>query len=109
MEMPEWLKKVQENIAKSDIKQVYADEALVMGAVKARKGDDGKIKKEGNIRIAFIDMTTSQPVAKIVLSISTAKGLVNALAEQLKKLEEDLESKEVPRKPSEKPSLTYIG
>jgi hypothetical protein len=109
MEIPDWLKRVQENLAKSDIKQLFADEALVMGAIKLGKTSDGKVKKEGNVRIAFVDMTTAQPVAKIVLSVSTSRGLVNALSEQLKRLEKDLESKEVPKKSSEEPLLTYIG
>ena len=109
MEAPEWLKKVQENIAKSEMLQVFADEAFVMGAVKVGKGSDGKIKKEGTIRIAFIDMTTMQPVSKMVLTPSTAKGLINALTAQVSKLEKDLESKETPKKTSTEPSLTYIG
>ena len=108
MEMPEWMKKVQENLAKSNLQQIFADEAFVMGAVKMGKASDGKVKKEGTIRMAFIDMTTMQPVSKIVLTLSTAKGLVNALNAQVVKLEKDLESKEVTKKSSE-PSLTYIG
>jgi hypothetical protein len=109
MEVPEWLKKVQENIAKSDVKQLYADEALVMGTVKVSKTKNGEIKKEGTVRIAFVDMTNTQPVAKIVVSVTTARGLVNSLSEQLKRLEQDLESKEVPKKLLKEPSLTYIG
>ena len=109
MNMPEWLKKVQENLAKSDIKQLFADEALVMGTVKVGKTASGKVRKEGNIRIAFVDMTSAQPVAKVVVSVSTARGLVNALNEQLKRLEKDLESKELPKKPKKEPLLTYIG
>lgn len=108
MEIPEWLKKVQENIAKSDVKQLFADEALVMGTIKAGKTADGKIKKEGSVRIVFVDMTSMQPISKIVVSLSTAKGLVNALSEQLKKMEKDLESKEI-IKPEKEPFLTYIG
>jgi len=110
MEIPGWLKKVQENIARSDIKQLSADEALVMGTIKAGKDKEGKIKKEGSIRMAFVDMTSMQPIAKIVITISTAKGLVNALTNQISKLEKDIESGEVPKKPQEiEPSLTYIG
>jgi hypothetical protein len=109
MEVPEWLKKVQENIAKSEIQQIFADEAFVMGTVKVGKGSDGKIKKEGTIRIAFIDMTTMQPVSKLVVTLSTARGLINALNAQVVKLEKDLESKETPKKTSAEPSLTYIG
>ena len=109
MEVPEWLKRVQENIAKSSVQQIFADEALVMGTVKMGKTADGKLKKEGTVRLAFVDMTTMQPVAKIVVTVSTAKGLVNALNAQVTKLEKDLESKEVPKKPSEESMLTYIG
>jgi len=108
MEVPEWLNKVRENIAKSSIQQIFADEAFVMGAVKVGKTADGKVKKEGTVRIAFIDMTTMQPVSKIVVTLSTAKGLINALNAQVVKLEKDLESKEVAKKSSE-PLLTYIG
>lgn len=109
MEVPEWLKRVQENIAKSSIQQIFADEALVMGAVKMGKTADGKVKKEGTVRIAFVDMTTMQPVAKIVVTLSTARGLMNALNAQVTRLEKDLESKEVSKKPSDEPLLTYIG
>ena len=110
MEMPEWIKRVQENIERSDVKQLYADEALVLGTVKGSKTKDGKIKKEGTLRMAFVDMTSMQPVAKIVVSVATAKGLINALSAQVQKIEKDLESGELPQKPKkEEPSLTYIG
>lgn len=108
MEVPEWLNKVRDNIAKSNLQQIFADEIFVMGTVKVGKSEDGKIKKEGTVRFAFIDMTTMQPVSKIVVTLSTAKGLINALNAQVIKLEKDLESKEVTKKSSE-PSLTYIG
>jgi len=110
MEVPEWVKRVQENIARSDIKPVFADEALVMGSMKVRKDEKGRIKKEGMMRIMFVDMTNMQPVSSVAITISTAHGLVNALGAQLKKMEEDMASKELPRKPK-KPdaSLTYFG
>jgi hypothetical protein len=115
MNMPDWLKRVQENMAKSSIQQLFADEALVLGTVKAGKTKDGKVKKESSVRIAFIDMTSMQPVAKIVITLSTAKGLINALSSQIGKLEQDLETDELPEKLKrepvikDEPSLTYIG
>jgi len=110
MEMPEWVKRAQENIAKSEIKPLFADEAFVMGAMKVRKDDKGKMKKEGMMRIVFVDMTNMQPVASIALTMSTATGLANALNAQLKKIEEDLESKEVPKKQKTQDTpLTYFG
>ena len=109
MEIKEWIKKVQENIIKSDLKQLYADEALVMGTVKARKTREGKVMKEGQIRIAFIDMTTLKPISKIVISVSTAIGLINALQAQVKRIEADIKSEKIPEKVKKEPILTYIG
>jgi hypothetical protein len=110
MEMPEWVKHVQENIAHSNIKPMFADEALVMGSMKVRKDEKGKMKKEGMMRVVFVDMTNMQPIASIAISISTAHGLINALSGQLKKIEEDLASKDLPKKPkTPDASLTYIG
>jgi hypothetical protein len=108
MEVPEWLKKVQENIAKSDLKPLFADEALVMGSVKASRTKEG-IKKEANIRIVFIDMTNLKPIAKIVLSFTTAQGLVNALNSQIEKISQELKSKEVKKEVKTEGMLTYIG
>lgn len=107
MEIPSWLKKVQENIMKSDIKPIFADEALVMGSIKASKTKKG-IKKEANIRIVFIDMSNLKPIVKVVLSFSTAQGLVNALNSQIQKIKKELESKAI-KKIEKKPFLTYIG
>jgi len=111
MQIPSWLKKVQENLARSNIKPIFADEAVVMGTIKARQTEKGEVKKEGQIRIAFIDMTTLQPIAKIVVTLSTAKGLIRALQNQVKKLEEDLASEKIPKwaKKEKEPLLTYIG
>jgi hypothetical protein len=107
VEIPGWLKKVQENVAKSDIKPLFADEALVMGTIKASRTKEG-IKKEANIRIAFIDMSNLKPIAKIVLSFTTAKGLVNALKSQIVKIEKELKSRER-KEVKREPFLTYIG
>jgi hypothetical protein len=110
MEVPEWVKRVQENIARSDLKPLFADEAFVMGAMKVRKDESGKMKKEGIMRIVFVDMTNMQPIAAVALALSTARGLANALSSQLKKIEEDMASKELPKKPKvPDTSLTYIG
>jgi len=110
MEVPEWVKRVQENIARSEIKPMFADEALVMGSMKVRKDENGKMKKEGMMRVVFVDMTNMQPVASVAITISTAHGLVNALSGQLKKIEEDMASKDLPKKPKvPDASLTYIG
>ncbi|HDH91667.1 MAG TPA: hypothetical protein ENF38_01810 [Candidatus Aenigmarchaeota archaeon] len=106
---PKWLKKIRENILKSELKPLFADEALVMGTIKARKEGE-TLKKEGNIRIEFIDMTNLKPISRIVISLSTAKGLIRALQTQVERLERDLESKELPKETQKKePLLTYIG
>lgn len=107
MQVPEWIKKVQENLARSEEKLLFADEAIVMGAVKAYK-HEGKIRREGSIRIIFVDMTTLQPVAKIAVSPSTANGLVKALSTQLERMKKELEREEAEPAITEF-SPTYIG
>lgn len=90
---------------------LFADEVIVGTMVKARKvGND--VRKDGYIRIGFIDMTKKQIFSEIVLSPLTAKAFLKILSENVAKLEEELKSKEMPKKPivgRKTEKLTYIG
>jgi hypothetical protein len=90
---------------------VFADEVIVGRVVKAVKEGE-EIKKDGYIRIGFIDMTKGQIFSEIVLSPLTAKAMIKILNENLAALEEEMKSKELPKKPLETKGteeLTYIG
>jgi hypothetical protein len=90
---------------------VFADEVVVGRVIKAVKEGE-EIKKDGYIRIGFIDMTKGQIFSEIVLSPLTAKAMIKILNENLAALEEEMKSKELPKKPLEAKKteeLTYIG
>ncbi len=73
-----------------------------MGMVKVRREGE-KVSKEGIIRLIFTDVTTAKPISVLVITLSTAKGLVKALQNQINKIEENL------GKTTTTTDLTYIG
>lgn len=106
--------KLQENIQKSEVKPLFADEVVVMRNIKARKNKKGEYEKEGHFALVFVDMMNQQPIAKFILSISTVRRLHAILGKELEKMKRDLESKEMPKRPEVKPAETtettgYIG
>ena len=111
-EMPEWIKKVMENLKDSEVKPIFSDEVVVAGIVKGMRTQRG-IEKEGHINLIFVDRTNLQPIGRYVLSLSTASGLINALKAQVERVNQQLKKKEIPEKvtPSstEEAKLSYIG
>ncbi|MCK5233590.1 MAG: hypothetical protein KAJ91_02120 [Candidatus Aenigmarchaeota archaeon] len=105
------MKQAQQNIMKSRMPPIFADEAVIITPIRAMKDKDGKITKEGHVVVVFVDMTTQQPVSKIAMTMTTAKNLERALANSIGRLEKDLKSKNIPTKPIEKTetSTKYIG
>lgn len=96
---------------KATSKPMFADEVVVGRVVKAVKEGE-EIKKDGYIRIGFIDMTKRQVFSEIVLSPLTAKAMIKILDENIAAIEEEMKSKELPKKPIEATKteeLTYIG
>ena len=105
------MKQAQQNIMKSRMPPIFADEAVIITPIRAMKDKDGKITKEGHVVVVFVDMTTQQPVSKIAMTTTTAKNLERALTNSIERLEKDLKSKDIPIKPTEvtETSTKYIG
>ena len=97
---------IQQNLATTPIKGLYADEIVVAHTIKAGKNKDGRVMKEGHLHIVFIDMTTQRPIDKVVISPITAMGLYRALGETLVKVEKELKSKKIEK--SKKVETDYI-
>jgi predicted RNA-binding protein with PIN domain len=95
------LRNIQQNLTAVNVRPVYADEAVVAHTIKSGKDQKGKITKEAHIHLVFIDMTTQKPVDKVVISPITARGLYNALADSLSKVEKELKSKKVDKQKTE--------
>src|SRR3989344_5905469 len=102
---------IQLNNMPLQIAPTFADEVMVGTVVKAAKeGND--VRKEGNVRLNFIDMFRRQSVADIVISHITARNLVKILQDNVTNLETELKSKELPKQKIEEKStesLSYIG
>lgn len=111
--MSEFMQAVQKHLSESNLKPIFADEVMVARAVKAIPIAKAKVEKEGHVYLIFVDRLSQRPIAKIVLSPSTAKGLTNALGENLRELEIELKDKTLPKSPEVKISQPkengYIG
>lgn len=83
------------------VKPLFADRLMVGTLLQSSKQRDetGKIRKEGHIRIGFIDGMKNQVISDIVISLMTAKDLTKFLDDNIKKLEEELKSGEPPKLP----------
>lgn len=83
------------------VKPLFADRLMVGTLLQSSKKRDetGKIRKEGHIRIGFIDGMKNQVITDVVISLMTAKDLAKFLTDNIKKLEEELKSGEPPKLP----------
>jgi hypothetical protein len=95
----------------TSIKPMFADEVMVSVGMKAVKDEKGKIKKEGVVRIGFIDMVRGQLLGEFILTPITANAFLRVLSANLKKLDEELKSEKLPEKPiiKEEGTISYIG
>ena len=100
------VRNIQQNLANSPVRPIYADEIVVAQTVKTGKDEKGKVIKEGHVQLVFIDMTTQRPVDKVILSRLTAKGLYKALGDSIVKLEKELKSKKIEK--NKKVETDYI-
>ncbi len=99
------LRNIQQNLANSSVRPLYADEVVVAHTIKA--GKDGKtVIKEGHLQLVFIDMTTQKPVEKVFISPLTAVGLYRALGESINKINKELKSKTIEK--TKKTETDYI-
>lgn len=102
-------KKLQIRGTPSQIKPVFADEAMVGISIKATKAGN-EVKKQGVIRLSFIDVIRKQMLSEVVLLPETAKALHRVLGQTLRKFEEEIKSKELPKALIRKETSTgYIG
>ena len=92
------------NILGSDLKPVFADGTAIVMRVKSVKNSKGKVEKEGQIEIIFLDMIKQKPLGEFVMGKSTAMELIAAINQNLANLERELASKEMPKPPEIKPT-----
>jgi len=95
-------KQIQVDVGK--VSPLFADEVIVASKIKAfkRENDPKHVEKEGNIELIFLDQLSQPPraISRVVVSKSTAKGLLKVLNDNIQKMEIDLKDKSMPKQPS---------
>ncbi len=78
---------------------IFADEAMVVSRVKAKKDGEKVAGKEGHIEVIFVDQLGAQPraISRVVMSRNTAEGLQKILSNNVEKLDAELKSKKMPQ------------
>lgn len=92
---------------------LFADEVLVQSGIKYNPDKKARFRKDGMIRLAFLDMRSRSVISDVTMSPITAENLARILGEHVVKLEKRLKMKGMPKKPTETamPTSTqsYIG
>jgi len=91
---------------------VYSDRVITASQVSSlpSKKDKGKAeRKEGVIRMIFVDSVTNSTVADVVMTSIGAEQLIRGINQSLAKLKEDLKNPTIPQPSVEKRDHTYIG
>ncbi len=76
---------------------VFADEAQVVAFMKGNKDKKAKFKKDGFVRMTFLDITRRQTVADVVISPVTAEVIMGIMTKQLEELNKAMKSKKMPK------------
>ena len=91
---------------------VFADRVITASQVSSLPHEKNKGKarrKEGSIRMIFVDSVTGSSVADVVMTSIGAEQLIKGIKQSLHKLEEELANPNIPQQAKEKGEHTYIG
>lgn len=89
---------------------VHSDRSVTVTQVASVAGKDKKaIKKEGTIRLIFVDSVSNSSVADVVLTSIGAEQLVKGINSSLEKLRKDLADPKIPVHEHQPVDRNYIG
>jgi hypothetical protein len=90
---------------------IFAHDVLISTVTKAKKGDDGKVKKEIFNELVFIDSVKQSAITRIILPASTLEGLPKMIEETIKKNKKEMKLKEMPKEKEKesKKENSYLG
>ena len=93
---------------------VFSDRSITASQVASlpeKKNQKKAQRKEGTIRIIFIDSVSNGSVADVVMTPIAAEQLVNGINQSLEKLKKDIEDKNMPVPAQSPPEAqhAYIG
>jgi len=93
---------------------LFAHDVAMSTVTKAQKTKKGKVKKESFTELVFIDALKKMAIARIVLPFDTLEALPKMIDENIKKIKEELRSKEMPdekesKTETSKTASSYLG
>jgi len=85
------------NIDVSSAIPLFADQIAIATRFAVNKDKKGEITKQATIEFLFVDTMTKKTVVRVDVPLCIAKVFGEGFIETLKKAEEDLKSKEIPK------------
>jgi len=94
-----------------NVPPIFAHDVALSTITKAKKGANGKTKKESFTELIFIDAVRKAALVRIILPTSVLEDLPKTIEDSLKKVKKELKSKDVPKqeKKETKSSGSYLG
>ena len=91
----------------------FAHDVILNAMIKAKKTKRGAVKKEIFPELVFVDTTGKRVVSRITLSFETLKEMSEMINKNLKVLDKQLKSKNIPKQPKIETKSTadssYLG
>lgn len=91
---------------------VFADRSMTASQISAQPDEKkkGKAKrKEGTIRLLFVDSVSNAVVADVVMTSIAAKQLIAGIEKSVDKLAKDIADPALPQRPAKQEHHNYIG
>lgn len=94
-----------------NVPPIFAHDVAMNTITKAKKGENGKTKKECFTELVFIDAVRKAALVRVVLPMSVLEELPKIIEDNLKKVKKDLKNKDMPKqeKKETKASGSYLG
>lgn len=99
------------DIKVAGVRPMFAHEIVISTMFRSKKDEKGKVTKEADTEIIFVDMATKQVVSRVVVPMSVLESLPGTIENRIKEIKKELKSKELPKKPKieESSSKNYLG
>ena len=94
------------------VRPIFAHDLIISTIYKTNKTKRGNIKKEAHTELLFVDIVSKQAVARIALPFTVIEVLPQLFTDNIKKIKQELRSKEMPKKQKveiESTNASYLG
>ena len=93
-----------------NVPPIFAHDVALSTITKSKKTKKGNIKKESFTEMIFVDAVRKSALARIVLPMSVLEELPKLIGDNIKKIKNELKSKDVPNNNKEdKEEIRTVG